>query len=91
MTVVGLLFTGSYRLLPGRHGITKGLSVGVLVWLIMGSVFFPLVGLGFFAWDVGLGFKPTLFSLTMVETYSAVMGIVFALLNRDLAMARAIK
>jgi hypothetical protein len=31
-----------------------------------------LVGLGFFAFDVGLGFQPPLFSLTMVETYSAV-------------------
>ena len=83
MTVVGLLFGSSYQLLPGKHGITKGLSVGVLVWLTMGLVFFPLVGLGFFAWDVGLGFKPALFSLAMVEAYSAVMGTVFALLNRE--------
>jgi hypothetical protein len=83
MTIVGLLFGSSYKLLPGKHGITKGLSVGVLVWLIMGLVFFPLVGLGLFAWDVGLGFKPTLFSLAMVEAYSVVMGIVFALLNRE--------
>jgi hypothetical protein len=49
----------------------------------MGTVFFPLIGLGFFAWDVGLGIKPTLFSLIMVETYSAVMGTVFAVLNRQ--------
>ena len=83
MTIVGLLFGSSYRLLPGKHGITKGLSVGVLVWLIMGTIFFPLIGLGFFAWDVRLGIKPTLFSLTMVETYSAVMGTVFAMLNRQ--------
>jgi hypothetical protein len=83
MTVVGLLFGSSYQLLPGKYGVTKGLSVGILVWLIMGLVFFPLVGLGFFAWDVGLGFKPTLFSLAMVEAYSVVMGIVFALLNRE--------
>jgi hypothetical protein len=83
MTVVGLLFGSSYKLLPGNHGIIKGLSIGVLVWLMMGLVFFPLVGLGFFAWDVGLGIKPTLFSLAMVETYSVVMGMVFALLNRE--------
>jgi hypothetical protein len=82
MTVVGLLFGASYRLLPGKHGITKGLSVGVVVWLIMGTVFFPLIGLGFFAWDTGLGFKPTLFSLAMVEAYSIVMGTVFSALNR---------
>jgi hypothetical protein len=82
-TVIGLLFGGSYRMLPGRYGITKGLSVGVLVWLIMGTVFFPLIGLGFFAWDVGLGIKPMLFSLAMVEVYSVVMGTVFAALNRQ--------
>ena len=82
MTVVGLLFGSTYRLLPGKHGITKGFLVGVLVWLIMGSVFFPAIGLGFFAWDVGQGFKPTLFSLTMVQAYSSVMGKVFALLYR---------
>ncbi len=82
MTIVGLLFGGSYRLLPGKHGISKGFLVGVLVWLIMGAVFFPLVGLGFFAWDVGQGLKPTLFSLTMVQAYSSVMGKVFAVLNR---------
>ena len=82
LTVIALLFGSSYKLLPGKHGITKGLSVGVLVWLIMGLVFFPLVGLGFFARDVGLGIKPALFSLAMVEAYSAVMGTVFAVLNR---------
>jgi Family of unknown function (DUF6789) len=91
MTIVGLLFGSGYRLLPGKHGITKGLSVGVLVWLIMGSVFFPLVGLGFFAWDIGLGLKPTLFSLTMVESYSAVMGTVFAVLNRESSAVRTIE
>jgi hypothetical protein len=83
MTVVGLLFGSSYKLLPGKHGLTKGLSVGVLVWLTMGLVFFPLVGLGLFAWDIGLGIKPALFSLAMVEAYSVVMGTVFALLNRE--------
>ena len=83
MSFVGLLFGGSYRLLPGKHGITKGFVAGVLVWLVMGSVFFPLVGLGFFAWDVGLGLRPTLFSLTMVQAYSTVMGKVFAVLNRE--------
>jgi uncharacterized membrane protein YagU involved in acid resistance len=83
MTIVGLLFGASYRLLPGKYGITKGLLVGVLVWLIMGLVFFPLIGLGFFALDIGLGFKPTLFSLAMVEVYSVVMGTVFAALNRQ--------
>jgi hypothetical protein len=81
MTIVGLLFGGSYRLLPGTYGITKGILVGILVWLIMGSLFFPLLGLGLFAWNLGLGVKPALFSLAMVLTYSTVMGVVYAALN----------
>ena len=81
MTIVGLLFGSSYRLLPGRHGITKGVLVGILVWLIMGSLVFPILGLGPFAWNIGLGIKPALFSFAMVLTYSAVMGVVFAALN----------
>lgn len=81
ITIVGLLFGSSYRLLPGKHGITKGVSVGILVWLIMGLLFFPMLGLGPFAWFTGLGIKPALFSLAMVLTYSTVMGIVYAALD----------
>jgi hypothetical protein len=81
MTIVGLLFGGSYRFLPGKHGMTKGVLVGILVWLIMGLLFFPMLGLGPFAWNIGLGVRPALFSLAMVLTYSTVMGVVYAALN----------
>ena len=80
MIIVGLLLGSSYRLLPGI-GITKGTLIGVLVWLIMGLAFFPLLSLGPFSWNVGLGIKPALFSLAIVLTYSAVMGAVYAALN----------
>jgi hypothetical protein len=78
---VGSLFGSSYRLLPGKSGITKGVLVGPLVWLIMGFLFFPLLGLGVFAWRVGLGVQPALFPLAMALTYSTVMGAVYAALN----------
>ncbi|MFY9952543.1 DUF6789 family protein [Bradyrhizobium sp.] len=81
MTIVGLLFGSSYRFLPGAYGITKGTLVGILVWLIMGLLFFPILGLGPFAWNIGLGVKPALFSFAMVLTYSTVMGMVYAALN----------
>ena len=48
----------------------------------MGLVFFPLIGLGLFAIQLGLGFWPALFSLTMLLTYSIVMGIVYSALKR---------
>lgn len=81
-TVVGFAFGLSYRWLPGNNGATKGLIYGVVGWVVMGSLFFPLIGLGLFAIQLGLGFWPALFSLTMLLTYSIVMGIVYSALKR---------
>lgn len=50
----------------------------------MGLAFFPIIGLGFFALEAGLGISPALFSLTMLLTYSIVMGAVYdALYAKD--------
>ena len=80
-TVIGFIFGRIYLLLPGRNGATKGLMFGLLGWVIMGLLFFPLLGLGLFAIQVGLGISPALFSLAMLLIYSVVMGIVYAALN----------
>ena len=79
--VLGLLFGRIYRLLPGRIGAVKGLTFGLLGWTLMGLVFFPLLGRGFFALDAGLGVRPALFSLLMLLTYGSIMGIAFSALN----------
>ena len=47
----------------------------------MGLVFFPLLDLGVFGMQVGLGILPALFSLAMLLTYSIVLGIVYDALN----------
>jgi len=57
------------------------LSFGVWCWVVMGLVFFPLLGLGLFATGIGLGVWPALFSLAMLLTYSVVMGVVYERLN----------
>jgi hypothetical protein len=80
-TIIGLVFGFAYRRLPGRTGAIKGTVFGVLGWAIMGLVFFPLIGLGFFAFKVELGVFPALFSLAMLLTYSIVMGTVYAALK----------
>ena len=80
-TVVGLIFGHLYRWLPGNAGAIKGTIYGVLGWAIMGLVFFPMIGLGFFALQVGLGISPALFSLAMLLTYSVILGIVYDALN----------
>lgn len=80
-TVVGLIFSYLYPYLPGRCGISKGLVFGLCGWLFMNTLAFPLVGLGSFAINVGLGAWPTLFSLVMLSTYSVAMGLVYAALE----------
>jgi len=81
MAILGFLFGRINRLLPGRSGVTKGLSFGLVGWLLMGLIFFPLIGLGPFAFGVGLGFGPALLSLAMLLTYSVVLGTVYAALD----------
>jgi hypothetical protein len=68
---------------PGISGATKGLTFGVLAWVVMGFLFFQLLGLGPFASQLGLGIWPALFSLALLLSYSVVMGIVYAALNRQ--------
>lgn len=80
-TVVGSVFGLSYRWLPGDNGATKGLIYGAFGWVVMGLLFYPLLGLGIFATQLGLGVWPALFSLAMLLTYSVVMGVVYDALN----------
>src|SRR5215472_15602148 len=81
MTILGFLFGRLNRLLPGRTGLSKGLSFGLIGWLFMGLLFFPLIGLGPFAVGAGLGIAPAMMSLGMVLTYSIVLGTVYVALD----------
>lgn len=76
--LLGFLFGRAYRSLPGRSGAGKGLVFGMLGWIVMGVLFFPLLGRGFFANQAGLGIQPALFSLLMILTYSVIMGIAYS-------------
>ena len=81
MTILGFLFARINRLLPGRNGATKGLTFGLIGWIFMGLIFFPLIGLGPFATGIGHGIGPALLSLAMVLTYSVVLGTVYVALD----------
>jgi hypothetical protein len=81
MTILGFLFARINRVLPGRNGATKGLTFGLIGWVFMGLIFFPLIGLGPFAVSAGLGIGPAVLSLAMLLTYSVVLGTVYAGLN----------
>ena len=79
--LLGFVFGHTYRLLPGRSGAAKGLVFGILGWIAMGTLFFPLLGRGLFATGVGLGLAPALFSLLMLLAYSVIMGIAYSALD----------
>jgi hypothetical protein len=81
MTILGFLFGRVNGWLPGGNGVTKGLTFGVIGWIFMGLMFFPLIGLGPFAFGVGLGVWPALLSLAMLLSYSVVMGTVYSALD----------
>ena len=82
MAILGFLFGRINGLLPGRNGISKGLIFGLIGWVLMGLIFFPLIGLGAFAFQAGLGIAPALLSLVMLLTYSVVLATVYVTLDR---------
>lgn len=80
-TVMGFLFGHMYPFLPGKTALNKGFVFGLLAWLTMCLLFFPLVGLGLFATNIGLGITPAMFSLAMILTYSLVMSLAYDALS----------
>lgn len=80
-TLAGFAFANLYRHLPGISGPGKGFVAGMLGWVAMDVIFFPLLGLGLFAMRLGLGPWPALFSLAMMLAYSVVMGAVYAVID----------
>jgi hypothetical protein len=82
-TLASFAFANLYGRLPGNSGPMKGFISGVLGWLVMDLIFFPLLGLGPFAKHIGLGLWPALFALLMMLTYSIVMGIVYGMIEAE--------
>ena len=58
MAILGFLFGRINRLLPGRNGITKGVIFGFIGWVLMGLIFFPLIGLGRLPFKLGWVLRP---------------------------------
>jgi hypothetical protein len=79
--VLGFLFGRADPLVPGPSGAAKGFVFGVLGWILMGLVFFPMLGRGLFATQAGLGLQPAIFSLLMVLSYSVILGLIYSALN----------
>jgi hypothetical protein len=80
-TVLGFLFARMHDRMPGHSGASRGAAFGVLGWVVMNLAGFPLIGLGPFAIGVGLEWRPALFSLAMMLTYSVVLGVAYSALH----------
>jgi hypothetical protein len=70
MAILGFLFGRISGLLPGRTGLFKGVIFGLIGWILMGLIYYPLIGLGPFAFQAGLGIAPALLSLAMLLRWS---------------------
>jgi len=81
MAILGFLFARVYQFLPGQSGATKGLTFGLIGWVVINLIFFPLIGLGWFAIRAEEGVGPALLSLAMLLTYSLVLGTVYVALT----------
>ena len=81
MTILGFLFARINTVLPGETGAAKGMVFGLIGWVLMGLIFFPAIGLGLFAVQVGSGLGPALLSFVMLQTYSIVLGTVYVALD----------
>ena len=79
--VLGFLFGRTFSFIPGRSGVTKGVVFGLAAWVMMSLAFFPMLGRGIFAVKLGLGIAPAVLCLTMLLTYSVIMGLVYSSLN----------
>jgi len=81
--VLGFLYSQIYRGIPGRTGAIKGAIFGAFGWLVMGLAFFPLLGMGPFAMQAGLGLAPAFFTLLMMLTYSITLGVAYAVFSPE--------
>ncbi|HEX7229277.1 MAG TPA: DUF6789 family protein [Candidatus Binatia bacterium] len=76
------VFGQTYRVLPGKGPLQKGIFFGVCAWAVMGFVFFPLVNRGIFAVELGLGIGPAALMLVSLLAYSVTMSFVYHFLDR---------
>ncbi len=75
-TVVwGVLFALIGKALPGSSYLTKGLSFGVLAWVLMMVMVMPMAGAGFFG--LSLGIMAPVMTLMLHLIYGAVLGLLY--------------
>jgi hypothetical protein len=72
--VLGLVFAGTYETWPGKPA-KKGAVFAIMIWLLMMSMFMPMVGAGFFGTNIG--FVAPIATLVLNLIFGVVLGAVF--------------
>ena len=72
----GILFALLYKSLPGSSPVAKGISFGILAWLMMMVGPMPMAGAGLFGMNFGM--MAPLMTLVLHIIFGAVMGFAFA-------------
>lgn len=81
----GVLFALLYGKLPGGSAVAKGMSFGVLAWLLMMVLPMPMAGAGLFGMKIGM--MAPVMTLVLHLIFGAVMGFVFRALSPPAAQA----
>lgn len=79
--VLGFLFGQSFAYLPGVSFWSKGITFGILSWLLLGLGLLPLAGSGIFAHKLALGIMPALLMLVMLTVYGVAVSWLYGWLN----------
>jgi len=71
----GVLFALTEKSLPGGGYVSKGLSFGMLAWVLMMVMVMPMAGAGFFG--LSLGVMAPVMTLMLHLVYGAVLGSLY--------------
>lgn len=73
--IYGLAFANLGSVLPGGSNVVKGISLGVIGWLIMMIALMPMMGAGFFAMNMGM--MAMVATLVLHVIFGAVLGFAY--------------
>ena len=75
----GLGFVAISRMLPGSTELAKGISFGVVAWVMMMVAVMPMAGAGIFGLKMGM--VAPMMTLMLHVIYGAVLGLVYGKLG----------
>ena len=79
MLAWGVGFAIFFNVLPGNSNLAKGISFGVMAWILMMVVIMPTAGAGLFG--VNMGMLAPAMTLMLHIIYGAILGLVFGQLG----------